>query len=68
MKHLLILAILAALLVPALGCGDGVAYSRRERENRYKQIIDNDFRQLTDDWDYLWLMEHRSHLSRWKVE
>lgn len=68
MKSLLILAALASLLIPVCGCGDGVAYTRRERENRYRQIIDNDFRQMTDDFDSFWLMDQKSHLSQWEIE
>jgi len=62
--------ILAAVLATVFqsGCGDGVAYTRRERQARQKDIIDNDWKQLTDDWDYLLLMEHKGHLSKWQVE
>ena len=68
MKYFLMLAALAALLIPVLGCGDGVAYSRQERANRQKEIIDNDFRQMTDDWDTFWLMDQKTHLSQWNVD
>ena len=68
MKSMLILAALAALLAPVLGCGDGVASTRRERENRYREIIDSDFRQMTDDFDSFWLMDQKSHLSQWTIE
>jgi hypothetical protein len=51
------------------GCGgDGVAYTRRERQARHRDIIDNDWKQLTDDFDYLLLMEHKTHLSKWQIE
>ena len=68
MEYLLISATLIALLISIVGCGDGVAYSARDRRARFDKIITNDFEQFTDDSDYFWLMEQRTHLSPWKLE
>ena len=79
MKYLFLLATLTALVAPMWGCccasggtscfkGDGVADDCAARKNRYKQIIDNDCKQMTDDWDYFWLMDDKSHLSQWQVQ
>ncbi len=69
MKRWIILAtLLAASLFVQTGCGPGVAYTERERQHRYARIIENDCRQFNDDWDYLWLMEDKSHLSMWQVD
>jgi hypothetical protein len=48
--------------------GYGVAYSPQERKARHRAIIDNDCRQFVDDCDYFWLMEEKSHLSKWHVK
>ncbi len=68
MKRWVLFAALAATAIAQTGCGDGVAYTRREREERTRRNFDNDMRQLTDDWDYFWLDEQRGRLSRWRVE
>lgn len=79
MKYVLLSATLAALTASMCGCscagggtscfkGDGVADDHAARKNRYKQIIDNDCKQMTDDWDYFWLMDDKSHLSQWQVQ
>mgnify|MGYP001073572464 CR=1 FL=1 len=68
MKRCLLLTFIGVSSLLQFGCGDGVASTQRERQARYKAIIDNDFRQLVDDWDYLWLMDEKTHLSRFEIE
>ena len=68
MKRCILLTVIGTATLLQTGCGDGVAASKRERQARMSQIIDNDFRQLTDDWDYLWLMDEKTHLSRFEIE
>jgi hypothetical protein len=68
MKRWAILAMLVMVGIAQTGCGDGVVATRRERQERTKRNFDMDMRQLTDDWDYFWLDEQQSRLSRWHVE
>ena len=68
MKRCVILATLVATIVLAAGCGDGVAYTRRERQERNRRILDNDMKQLVDDWDMLWLNERESRRTKWRKE
>jgi len=48
------------------GCGDGVAYTRREREQRWRQYFQDDMEQINDDFDLFMLNDRPSRLSRWK--
>ncbi len=48
------------------GCGDGVAYTRREREQHWRQYFQDDMEQLNDDFDLFMLNDRPSRLSRWK--
>ena len=73
LKYLALSAVLAGIALSSFGCcgicnGDGVAYTRRERQARHRDIIDNDCRQFVDDCDSFWLMDHKTHLSQWQVE
>jgi hypothetical protein len=68
MRRCLMLATIAVGTLALFGCGDGVAYTKAERMHRTEENLKNDCRQLNDDWDYLWLNEHKGHLSRWQVD
>ncbi len=62
--------LLAAVVVTGFlgtGCADGIAYSGREREERYRRIMDNDARMLTDDIDLFLLGDDTSRLSPWRI-
>ena len=58
--------ILSAIALTS-GCGDGVALTRRERQERDRQIFENDMRQIVDDWDTFWLNDSPTRLSRWRI-
>ncbi len=67
MKRCLMFLLLLAAALTSIGCGDGVVSTSREREFRHSEQFKNDMRQLTDDWDYFWLQEHKGRLSRWEI-
>ena len=48
--------------------GDGVADTRRDRQERYKRIFNNDMKQINDDFDAFWLNDKPGRLSWWQVE
>jgi hypothetical protein len=68
MKKILLLLALGACVLAAGGCGDGVVDTRRDRQERYKRIFDNDMKQINDDWDAFWLNDQPGRLSWWQVE
>ncbi|GMU21241.1 MAG: hypothetical protein AMXMBFR13_13340 [Phycisphaerae bacterium] len=68
MKRLMLAASLLIGTVLPLGCGDGMAYTRRERQVIHERIREIDRRQLVDDIDYLLLQEQPTRLSRWAIE
>ena len=43
----------------------GLLNNKQERHARMSLINDIQARQLQDDWDYIWLYDRSSHLSRW---
>lgn len=49
------------------GCGEGMAVSRRERQERHARIMEADLRQFNDDWDLLWLNDDLSHRTPWRT-
>lgn len=68
MKRVFLLLAVTCILASLAGCGDGVAVTRSERQERHRRILDADLRQLNDDWDVLWLNDRPSRLTEWKVE
>ena len=68
MKRLVLLTILAGALTLTFGCGDGMSITGRERQERYKQILDSDMKQINDDWNSFWLMDRPSRLTYSRVE
>jgi hypothetical protein len=68
MKRLVLFASLAALAFSICGCGDGTAESKRERQERYKRVMNNEMKQINDDWDSFWLMDRPSRLTYSRVE
>jgi len=68
MKRLLLLSGLLVSMILATGCGEGVAISRRERMERHKRILENDWKQINDDWDSFWLNDREGRLSWCRVE
>ena len=68
MRRILLLWALGACVLAAGGCGDGIADTRRDRQERYKRIFDSDMKQINDDFDSFWLNDRPSRLSWWRVE
>ena len=68
MKRLVLLSALLVAMILATGCGEGVAITRRERQERHKRILENDWKQINDDWDAFWLNDREGRLSWWRVE
>ncbi len=62
-----LLGICAATFLMIVGCGDGVAITRRERAERHKKILDLDAREFNDDWDLLWLNDRPNYLTPYRV-
>ena len=67
MQRWILMITLAAVAGLSTGCGDGVARTRRERKETHRRVVENDMKQLTDDWDSFWLMDRPSRLSWWRV-
>ena len=68
MKRLVLLSTLLAMMTLATGCGDGVAITRRERQERHKRILESDWKQINDDWDAFWLNDREGRLTWFQVE
>jgi hypothetical protein len=57
MKPIIWLVPLSLELAFLAGCSDGVMSTFRERNERTRQNLDSDMRQLNDDWDSFWLID-----------
>lgn len=68
MKRMLFGLIVLGTLWLVSGCSDGIADTRRDRQERWKRILENDFKQLNDDLDSFMLMDQPSRLSPWQIE
>jgi len=68
MKRFVLLSALAALVLASIGCGDGMAITSRERQERHRLILENDMKQINDDWDSIWLMDRPTRLSYSQTE
>jgi hypothetical protein len=62
-NRFLILLVFCGSLLSVSGCG--LVDSAQERQNRYAQITNLQFRMLVDDWDYFWLYDRNSQLTQW---
>lgn len=47
------------------GCTSTISKTSDERMNAYRANIDNDLRQLGDDWDMAWLADRPGRMTRW---
>ena len=58
--------LLALLLCPfvTIGCA-GVTKSSAEIARANDRALDMDLRQMTDDWNTLWLADRQYRLTRW---
>ena len=63
MKKLLIAVVLCGSAL--IGCTTGE--TAKEHGRRYLLTTDLQTRTLVDDWDYFWLLEHNSRLSKWNT-
>jgi hypothetical protein len=68
MKRLVLLSVLLVAMILATGCGEGIAITRRERQERHKRILENDWKQINDDWDSFWLNDREGRLTWSRVE
>ena len=51
-------------LVAAAGCTTMVKTSAEVRST-YRQVLDADLRQMSEDWNVLWLADRQYRLTRW---
>jgi hypothetical protein len=58
-----LLGLLLGLVVTA-GCATMVK-TPAEVESTYRQVLDTDLRQLSEDWNVLWLADRQYRLTRW---
>ena len=64
MKKLLIPLIFLVVSLIAAGCST-MTEPREERNRRLSQISDLQMKMLVEDWDYLWLYERNTGMTRW---
>ncbi|MBI5724317.1 MAG: hypothetical protein HZA50_10200 [Planctomycetes bacterium] len=62
MKNLILT--LALCMAGLLG-GCGLVDTYQQRERRYAVVTDQDFRQMIDDWDCLWLYDRNMRLTEY---
>ncbi|MFP3937796.1 MAG: hypothetical protein ACLFVW_05600 [Phycisphaerae bacterium] len=68
MKRFLLLVFALVCLVGVLG---GCTMNERtadERFRRYARITDTNMHMFWEDWDYLWLYDKESKLSKWHTK
>lgn len=51
-------------LVAAAGCTTMVK-TPAEVRSTYRQVLDADLRQMSEDWNVLWLADRQYRLTRW---
>ncbi len=51
-------------LVAAAGCTTMVK-TPAEVHSTYRQVLDADLRQMSEDWNVLWLADRQYRLTRW---
>ena len=66
MKYWILLSVVFGAIFITTGCGDGVAYTRRERMHRWGEYYEDDMHEFNDDIDLLMLNDRPSRLSKWK--
>ena len=67
MKSLSLIALLAGALFAATGC-ETPGYTATENARIISRNYNYDLRQMTDDWDYLWLQDKPSRMTTWTVQ
>jgi hypothetical protein len=80
MKRTLMILAMGCMFLSMAGCAtdtsarsnrwllDGMVDDWDERRNRFGGILDNQSRQVVDDWDYFWLQDRSSRLTPWHVQ
>jgi hypothetical protein len=63
MRTWVLLGLLLGLIVAA-GCATLVK-TPAEVESTYRQALDMDMRQMSSDWNVLWLADRQYRLTRW---
>ena len=66
MRTLLLVGLVAMLLTATNGCSS-VTDTPEEIKATQKQMYDLDARQMTDDWNYFWLVDRPYRLTRWHM-
>jgi hypothetical protein len=66
-KKLLMVALLAVLAVPVLGCA-GVGSTAAENRRAITRVMDYDTRMLYDDWALATLTRQTLRTSRWVID
>ncbi len=66
MKRLFMLLVLGVTMWAVSGCA-GVASSGPKRTQRHRQITRLESRMFWDDFDYFWLMDKPSKLTKYHV-
>jgi len=51
-------------LVAVMGCAT-LVNTPAEVKSTYRQVLDSDLRQLSADWNTLWLADRQYRLTRW---
>ncbi len=64
MRRIMLLVALVACSAGLVGCAT-VTKSPEEVKLQYQRYTDLQLRQLADDWNYFWLMDRHSRVSRW---
>ena len=66
-RHLLILAALAAFILPSAGCSIN-QYSNDPMVRMEQQLIDSEnLRQAHDEWRRFWMNDQPSHLTPYRI-
>ena len=65
MRACMLFLLLVGLTITA-GC-TGVTKSPAEISRTVEQSMDMDLRQMTDDWNLLWLVDRQYRLSKWHM-
>lgn len=61
-----VLFLLLVGLTISTGCS-GVTKSPAEISRTVEQSVDMDLRQITDDWNMIWLVDRQYRLSKWHM-
>ena len=67
MKRVALLLVLVGGLFATTGC-ETPAYSGQENLHNLNRNYGYDLRQMTDDWNFLWLQDRPSRLTTWGVQ